>query len=228
MNKRTKNILLWVLDVGINIGIIVGLVLVIQRFLIAPFDISGGSMCDTFNYIDDQCENGFGEKIIANAATYLFDDPERGDVVVFSSPNEEDNGKFFIKRVIGLGGDTVEIKSGEVYVKKAGTEEFVVLEEPYLNEKNAGDTRPFFSDFTVFEVPEGKYMLLGDNRRASTDSRSCFKQGISVECKKHPEDSFIDRSLIRGEAWFVWWPFDSMRKVEKVSYSVDQQENIQE
>lgn len=210
MNDRTKKILLWLLDLGINIAIIFILVLVIQKWIIAPFDISGSSMCNNLNVVNGECQNSYGEKIIINEAGYFFNDPERGEIVVFKASQTEDD-KYFIKRVIGLPGDTIELKNGQVFLKKAESEEIIQLKEPYLNEQNQGNTNEFLSGFSVFEVPQDHYFLMGDNRVASTDSRSCFQSSISTNCKDHPENSFINRDDIRGKAWFVWWPLKNIR-----------------
>lgn len=210
MQEKTKKILLWLLDLGINIAIIIGLVVIIQTWIIAPFDVSGSSMCDTLNFLKSECHSGYGEKIIINEAVYIFGEPERGDIVVFKAPSEDD--KYFIKRIIGVAGDKVEIKNGEVYVND------IKIEENYLNSENKGHTQTFFSDFSVFEVPENHYFLLGDNRKASTDSRSCFQSSLSLDCKKTPEKAFINRENIRGKAWLVWWPLPNIRLLESGTY----------
>ncbi len=206
MQEKNKKILLWGADLGINLAIIVILVLAIQKWLIAPFDVSGSSMCDTLNHINGECRGGYGEKIIINEAGYLFNDPQRGDIVVFQAPEGDD--KYFIKRIIGMPGDTVEIKDGEVYLNGD------ILEENYLNETNKGKTKIYLSNFSVFEVPEDQYFLLGDNRKASTDSRSCFSSSLSIECKNNPERAFVPREYIRGKAWVVWWPLSNIRVIE--------------
>lgn len=219
MKEKSKKILLWLLDLGINIAIIFILVVVIQKWIIAPFDVSGASMCDTLNDIGGKCTNTYGEKIIINEALYLFNDPDRGDIVVFKV-NEGDGSeeKYFIKRVIGLPGDTVEIKGGYVYLTPKGTKEKIQLKEDYLNVNNNGSTKAYFSGFNVFKVPEGHYFVLGDNRQASTDSRSCFKSNISITCKDHPEEAYVDRKVIRGKAWVVWWPLKSIRLLAHPDY----------
>ncbi|MFA6305255.1 MAG: signal peptidase I [Candidatus Gracilibacteria bacterium] len=219
MDKKIKNILLWILDLGINLGIIAILVFVIQTWLIAPFDVSGASMCDTFNLIDEKCQTGYGEKIIINEATYLFNEPVRGDIVVFKP--QEDGDKYFIKRVIGLPGETVQIKNGEVYVTNKENKETFKLNEDYLNEKNKGKTTAYFSDFSTFEVPEGSYLLLGDNRRESTDSRSCFMQSINESCKDSPEKAFVKKELIRGKAFVAWWPLQNIRLIKEPIYQTN-------
>lgn len=216
MTEKTKKILLWIFDLAINLAIIFGLVLIIQKWLIAPFDVSGASMCDTLNIIDGKCVNEYGEKIIINEATYLFNEPERGDIVVFKA--DKDIDKYFIKRVIGLPEETVEIRNGYIYITKKGETSSTKLEENYLNLTNKGNTRPYFSDMTVFEVPENNYFLLGDNRSSSTDSRSCFISSIKDSCKSDSTKAFIPRAQIRGKAWVVWWPLSNIRILQDGEY----------
>ncbi|MDP2642654.1 MAG: signal peptidase I [Candidatus Peregrinibacteria bacterium] len=219
MNKKLKNILLWIFDLGINLGVIAILVFVIQKWLIAPFDVSGASMCDTFNLVEEKCQTGYGEKIIINEATYLFNDPVRGDVVVFRPHEDED--RYFIKRVIGLPGETVQIKNGEVYISDKDGKETYRLNEDYLNENNKGKTTAYFSDFATFEVPEESYFLMGDNRRESTDGRSCFMQSINESCKNSPEKAFVKKEMIRGKAFIAWWPLQNIRFVEIPTYQTN-------
>lgn len=219
MKEKSKKILLWLLDLGINIAIIFILVIVIQKWIIAPFDVSGASMCDTLNNISGKCTNSYGEKIIINEALYLLNNPERGDIVVFKVNEENSEEKYFIKRVIGLPGDTVEIKGGFVYLTPKDTKDKIKLNEDYLNVNNNGNTKAYFSGFNVFKVPEDHYFVLGDNRQASTDSRSCFKSNISITCKDHPEEAYVDRKAIRGKAWVVWWPLRDIRILAHPDYA---------
>lgn len=217
MKAKQKKILLWLLDIGVNLVIIVILVFVIQKWIIAPFDVSGSSMCNTLNLVNEECQSGYGEKIIINEALYVLGEPERGDIVVFRSP-QDDEEKYFIKRIIGLPGDTVEIRNGQVYISKEGSDEQIQLEEPYLSEENKGRTEAFLGGFSVFEVPAGQYFVLGDNRRASRDSRSCFLNSISLSCKDMPEKAYIDKNAIRGKAWVVWWPLKNIRLINHTTY----------
>lgn len=217
MNENTKKVSLWFLDLGINIAIIFGLVIVIQTWIIAPFDVSGASMCDTLNVIDGECQGDYGEKIIINEAIFLTNDPERGDIVVFKSPSDKD--KYFIKRVIGLPGERVDIRDGDVYIKASKETQAEKLNEKYLNEENKGKTKTYFSNMSSFDVPEDHYFVLGDNRKASTDSRSCFDGNISINCEQHPEKAFVPRENIRGKTWLVWWPIKNARVISHEDYN---------
>ncbi len=116
-----------------------------------------------------------GEYVLIDKVSYLLHLPERGDVVVFTPPN---NDRDYIKRIIGLPGDKVEIKGGQVYVNG------VVLDEPYLK----GTIR---NDMSTRTVEEGRYFVLGDNRNNSSDSRSF--------------GSIAPQSIV-GRAWLVYWP----------------------
>ena len=114
---------------------------------------------------------------------YIFRGPQRGDVIVFHPPTGE-NGtseRDFIKRVIGLPGETIEVRDCAVFID--GKE----LYEPYINEPTVGDTEPF-------TVPAGQYFVMGDNRNNSSDSRSF--EGV-------PKENII------GMAWLNYWPFDA-------------------
>jgi signal peptidase I len=119
------------------------------------------------------------DRLLVSKVSYAFGEPERGDIIVFPSPYGD--GREFIKRIIALPGETVEIIAGEVRVN--GT----ALDEPYLTNR---DNRSFSSAV----IPNGEYFVLGDNRPVSADSR----QGWTVK-----------RDDIHGKAWVVFWPLGS-------------------
>lgn len=133
------------------VKIIVGAFIVafiLSNFVIVNARVPSGSMISTIN------EN---DKVIGFRLAYLFSKPERGDIIMFDSPVED---KIYIKRVIGLPGDTVEIRDNTVYINGE------LLEEDYVKNEwtNAPGTK-------TYEVPEGCYFMMGDNRNASADSR---------------------------------------------------------
>ncbi len=134
-----------------DICIILVVVLTVRAYLIAPFRISGSSMEESYHngefiLVDKFSYANFGIKIIG--------DPERGDVVV-AQPHAQNGKDFYIKRVIGIPGDTIQLQNGKVEVKQSGATEFVPLDENYLSAVNNGKTFPGRSSpDTVFEVPE--------------------------------------------------------------------------
>jgi signal peptidase I len=133
------------------VRIIVGAFIVaflLSNFVIVNARVPSGSMISTIN------EN---DKVIGFRLAYLFSDPERGDIVMFDSPVED---KIYIKRIIGLPGETVEIRDNTVYINGQR------LEEDYV--KNEWTNSP---GTKTYEVPKGCYFMMGDNRNASADSR---------------------------------------------------------
>ncbi len=123
----------------------------IRLFVVNPFIVSGSSMVPTFYN---------GEYLIVDQITYRFDKPERGDVVIFRYP--KDPSKFFIKRIVGLPNETVEIKNGIITIKESGPKP-LALDEPYVKNKSR--------DNSINPLADNQYFVLGDNRMSSSDSR---------------------------------------------------------
>ena len=122
-----------------------------------------------------------GEWIMVNKASYFFSDPQRGDIVVFDPPLSSEYP--FIKRVIGLPNETVEVRDGEVFING------IPLEEQYINDKPNYKMPPKI-------IPENEYFVLGDNRNHSNDSHNSWT---------------VPRKSIVGKAWFVYWPPNKAR-----------------
>ena len=145
-------------------------------FLGRPFTVSGASMYPTFHN---------GDRMVLSKVG----DVHRFDVVILKAPDENVE---YIKRVIGMPGDTVEMKSGVLYINGKK------VDQPFINTEALAKQTVFIDDFTLesltgeSKVPEGKYFVLGDNRGVSKDSRMI---------------GFIDRSAIEGKAVFTIWPF---------------------
>ncbi|MSR71366.1 MAG: signal peptidase I [Candidatus Taylorbacteria bacterium] len=131
------------------------IVLPIRFFIAQPFIVSGGSMNSTF---DD------GNYLIVDEISYRFNNPNRGDVVIFKHPY--DNSRYLIKRLIGLPGETVEMKAGIVTVKNKNNPNGFSLNETYLDSKN----NLLYGSSTI-DLESDEYYALGDNRIASSDSR---------------------------------------------------------
>ena len=144
----------------------------------------------------------FFEKIPLNIGN-----PQRGDVVVIR-PHVSEIQEYYLKRVIGLPGETVRIFDGKVFIKKVDSEEFIEINEPYLSEKNKDKT--YFSPALVldifetdFIIPENSYWVMGDNRLNSSDSRNCFDN-----CQAENASNFIERKNIVGRLLMDFGNFD--------------------
>jgi len=162
-----NEIRVWTRDLLIAIG----LALVIIVFLYQPVKVEGTSMAPL---LSDQ------ERIFINKFVYRFEPIERGDVVVFWYPL--DRSKSFIKRVIGLPGETVEIRQGAVYVDGK------LIPEPYVPAQYED-----LSDFALVRVPKDSYFVMGDHRISSNDSRVFGP---------------VESRYIYGRAVFAYWPVD--------------------
>jgi signal peptidase I len=129
------------------------IVLPIRMYIASPFIVSGSSMEPTF---------ATGNYLIVDQISYRFENPARGEVIVFRYPN--DPSKFFIKRVIGLPGETVKIQDGKILIKNNGADNYIGLDEPYL--------KYLKHDNLITTLKESEYFMMGDNREASSDSRA--------------------------------------------------------
>ena len=169
--KKMNPVLEWVLIIVIALAV----ALFINNVIIINSVVPSGSMESTIMT---------NSRMMGLRVTYWFSDPQRGDIIVFKYP--DDPSQNFVKRVIGTPGDVVEIKGGVTYVNGE------VLDEPYLNET------PKVKDYGPYEVPEGCYFCMGDNRNNSNDSRFW-------------NNHYVDRSLLVGEAMFRYWPITEFK-----------------
>jgi len=178
-----RKIYFFFLDTMQTILLAASIFLVIYIFLFRPFQVSGESMFPTFK---DR------EYILTNLITLRFDDPKKGDVIVFKAPT--DTEKDFIKRIIATAGESVELKDGFVYVNDKKVDE-----SPYLSNDVRTYGGSFLSDNQIITVPQGEFFVMGDNRQFSSDSR---------------EWGFLEKNKIIGKSFFVYWPFNTMRIVK--------------
>ncbi|MEA5595203.1 signal peptidase I [Rivularia sp. UHCC 0363] len=197
-NQQSDNS--WLFELGKTIGLSIVLALSIRTFVAEARWIPSGSMEPTLHGTPNQWE---ADKIIVDKLSYNFSTPQRGDVVVFSPTEELQKEQYedaFIKRIIGLPGDKVELIGGKVYINGKP------LQEGYLASGQATSTevcasapiQPFLS--TPQTIPPGSYLVLGDNRGSSYDSR-CW--GVV------PRGNIIGRAVLR------FWPLNKVGGIDK-------------
>ena len=154
--------------------VLAGLLIVFFRtFVFQNFVVEGSSMFPTLTQ---------GDRLIVSRLSYYLGQPERGDIIVFQYPYGPD--RDFVKRVIGLPGETVAIKNGRVFINNKPLQS-----EPYVKNKSH-DTRD------PVTLGEDEYFVMGDNRTGSSDSRSW---------------GLLQRHFIIGKAWLIYYPFDHFR-----------------
>lgn len=172
----------------------------ITHFVILKTEIVSGSMEPTIMTTDHVC---------GNRLAYFFSEPERGDVIFFQYPYAEEEAAaegsnpediIYIKRVIGLPGETVHIRDGAVYINDSETP----LDEPYTHGQQTSDRHSKFVDMVI---PDNCYFVMGDNRSVSSDSRVW---------------GFVPRYLIKARAWLVYWPLDSFHTLDEYTYDIDE------
>ena len=187
MAKKKSEIWEWIKALLIAVG----LAFVIRYFFLAPIVVDGESMLPTLNDKDRMIVNKFG---------YVVGEPERFDIIVFHAPEEKD----YIKRIIGLPGDTIEYKNDILYVNGEA------VDEPYLDEykeeyKEQNLDGTLTESFTLTDklgqetVPEGHLFVMGDNRRESKDSRHI---------------GFVSMDDVIGKTSIIYWPIKDIKIVE--------------
>lgn len=178
-----RKIYAFLVDTIESILVAAAIFLVIYLFVARPFQVSGQSMFPNFH--DKQY-------VLTNLIGLRFTKPHLGDVVVFNAP--PDPTKDFIKRVIGVAGDTVMLQNGDVYVNGQKLDQHAFLGSDV---KTYGGS--FLREGESITVPAGEYFVMGDNRPYSSDSR---------------EWGFVKDSEIVGESLLVYWPVTDMKIIK--------------
>ena len=167
-----KELFQWVLVI---LGAVI-LAFLIDTFVIVNAQIPSGSMENTIMT---------GDRVFGNRLAYKFSDPKRFDIIIFKYPDDE--SQLFIKRIIGLPGETVEIHDGNIYINGSDSP----LEDVDIKE-------PMEGSFGPYTVPEGCYFVMGDNRNNSRDSR-------------YWENTFVSEDEILGKAVLRYWPLNEIK-----------------
>ena len=172
----------------IKMGVIALLLaLFINTFVLINANVPTGSMENTIMA---------HSRIIGSRLSYIFSGPERGDIAVFKFPLDEEMN--YVKRVIGLPGETVKIINSQIYIYKDGKLVEGPLDEPYIKEEWTQN-----NDGYVFEVPEDSYLMLGDNRNLSADARKWYDDLLSAG--KDTDIIYVHKDKIIGKVYFIYW-----------------------
>ena len=198
MNEKVKAIIKEILSWVKVIVLAFVAALLLNKFVIVNANVPTGSMESTIQPDD---------RLIGFRLSYLFSEPQRGDIVIFEYPvNPEE---IYIKRIIALPGETMEIKDAKVYINGSETP----IPEPYLKEDWIIE-----NDGLVLTIPEEHYFVMGDNRNDSLDGRYWATEAVMNEMASTLEDAvekkfcFVSKDAILGKAIFRYYP--SIAKME--------------
>lgn len=185
--RKTSEVLAFIWETAKIIIISLAIIFPIRYYLVQPFFVKGASM-----------ENNFhdGDYLLIDEISYRFNEPSRGDVIVFRYP--ENPSQFFIKRIVGLPGETIEIKNNKVIIYNSkSSKEGLTLKEDYLSASQRTDGN------LLVKLGDNEFYVLGDNRLQSSDSRRWGK---------------LDKKFITGRAFVRLWPLNSIIQVSAVTY----------
>lgn len=171
------------LDIAQTLVFAAAVFIIIYWQFFRPFQVDGSSMLPTFHN---------KEFILTNLISLKFSQPNLGDVIVFIAPDAPD--KDYIKRIVGLPGDTILLRDGDVYINDKKLDE-----KEYINPSTRTNGGAFIQEGTPFVVPQEAYFVLGDNRGASSDSRAFGP---------------VKKGALIGLSMFVYWPPDRVRGVK--------------
>src|SRR3989344_8298041 len=181
-----KSVLSFFLDIIETIVVALCVFVIVYLFFLQPHQVIGNSMFPNFH---DK------EYILTDKISYRVRPPERGEVVVFKSPEDEE--KDFIKRIIALPGETIRLQDGKIFING------ILLNEPYVDSNLRTPPGKFLGENQEVTVPQDTFIVFGDNRLNSSDSRSW---GV------------VTKSEIIGKELLVYWPPNAFRLSGKTVY----------
>ncbi len=191
LRPKWRENLKFVADILYNFAVIFVIVAIIRYTLISPFQVNGSSMLPNLET---------SEFLMIDKLSYYFHEPERGDIVVLVPPENTDT--YYVKRILGLPGEKIEFLNGQVIVHSKDHPEGIKVDEPYLAEDNNKTYLPTHEN-RIIDIPDDHFFVMGDNRRASNDSRSW---------------GLLHRRSIEGRVWFVFFPLNKIRLMPQAGY----------
>ncbi len=196
MIEIIRKIYSFLIDTLQSLLIAAAVFLVIYQFFLRPFEVKGDSMYPNFHT---------GSFVLTNVLSIRLNNPKLGDVVVFKAPPDPE--KAFIKRVIGVPGDTVRIQNGDVYLNDK-----LLDESTYIKSNVKTYAGAFMREGQTVSVPENSYFVMGDNRPFSSDSREwgfVKKDNCSFSLS-----DLLSGCKIAGYSFFVYWPVSEMKLIK--------------
>lgn len=184
--SRKAEVLAFVWETVKIIVVSLAIIIPIRYYLVQPFFVKGASMEENFHD---------GDYLLIDEISYRFNEPRRGDVIVFRYP--ENPSQFFIKRIVGLPGETVEITGNKVVIYNSAHPQGTALGEEYLS-----PGQETIGNFLV-KLGDDEYYVLGDNRLQSSDSRRWGS---------------LEKDFITGRAFLRLWPLNKISTVESIKY----------
>jgi len=181
-----ENLMDWITTIGISFIIIA----LLNIFIVKNQIVDGKSMYPTLKHTD---------RIFLNKISYRFTEPKRGDIVVFehTTPGQKSD---FIKRIIALPGEKIKIENNDVYIYNEENPQGYILKEEYIQDKSKNDNfTSFLKPGETFEVPKDNFIVFGDNRGASSDSRMF---------------GYVKKEDIEGKLFIRYWPLKSFGGVK--------------
>ena len=186
MLEILKKIGQFFLDLIETIVMALAIFVVVYLFLFQPHQVKGNSMLPNFHD---------GEYILTDKVSYRFTGPQRGDVIIFKAPKNEEVD--YIKRIIGLPGETIKIEGGYIYIDNQK------LPETYIPSDFVSNAGSFLTEGAQYLIPNERYFAMGDNRNHSSDSR---------------EWGTVKKEEIVGRAFLRYWPINEFGIVPKPAY----------
>ena len=171
------------LDIIQTVVVALSIFVIVYLFFFQPHQVKGSSMYP--NFLNE-------EYLLTDKISYQFQEPKRGDVIVFTAPKNEEYE--YIKRIIGLPGETIQIKKGDIFIN-----EKKLLEE-YLPDNIKTQSGSFLKESQSLVIPMDQYFVFGDNRAFSSDSRAW---------------GTVPRENIVGKAWLCYWPLDKFGLIKR-------------
>ncbi len=184
-SQRSRG-LSWLVEIAVTVILAFGLYFVIQTFIVQTYRVEGQSMDDTLHD---------GQHLLIDKLTPRFDSYSRGDIVVLHPPDQDESSTPYIKRVLGVAGDHVEVRDGGVLING------VEISEPYV--APGVITEAEGSDVDSWDVGPDEVLVMGDNREHSVDSRTFGTVKVSE---------------IIGRAWLRFWPLDAIGILQTPTY----------